>query len=549
MKKFIPAFILAILFLSLLPALAIDAPVNLPQVTEKARHNLQTALDQIEISLSSAEKALALTDYQSSASHGILKDLAVSIPGAIDSLIISPQGVIKVVEPEAYAKFVGKSVAGQEQFSKIMQNHKPMLSLLFAPLEGGKAVVAHYPLFTHQGKFDGTLSLLLNSEAYLGNLFSQLSQELDKKYYFTVIQKDGTILYNPLSEQIGLNLFTDTYFDKQGDFRRAVKQAVSSEKGQTTYQATKENQEVTVGLRWETVSLFNTEWRVLVMEVLKEKITAPQSRNDQPLAKNSQPAAPIQVKPVTAKPVKPAVQAQKKTASSAVKFPELPGSEKIALYGLMKLSDSYINKTQDCLKLLAKTQEVQSLDWSKMKGLLTGLEKLTITSVVIFGLPDGSYYTVDKGKVKQNLKDREYFPVLKSGKTVNNYLVVSKSTKQKSVVVGVPLMKDGKFAGLIGSSMFLESLSKRLRKDLKLPDNCVFYALTPKGEAALHSDPSQIFLYPNKLNSASLKQAVKTILSQKEGRVEYRYKNTTRALIFTTSSDTGWKYCLGVVEK
>ena len=548
MKKFFPILFLAVLLLSWLPALAIDQPGDLAQVTEKARHDIQTALYNTDINLSSAEKAMALTSMDSPAIHGILKDLAGSYPGVIDALIISANGTVKVIEPQEYAKYLGKSIADQDNFAALLKSKKPMLSSLFSPLEGGLGVVFHYPLFTHKGKFDGTLSLLVKPQAFLEDIISQLNQQVNQKYFYTVLQKDGVILYDNQSAQIGKNLLTDSFFDNQPDLVKTGKLAVASPQGETGCQVTKNGRDYTVAVRWDTVSLYGTEWRVLAMEVVKEKIV------NNPGQFQANPPVKPQAKPQSSAPA-PKVSKPEAAAPAKTNKPQpqakvsLKAPERNLLYGLMRLSDLYLKKNVDSLTLLAATQEAQSLEWGKIKGLLTRLQKLSLPSVAVFGLSDGSYYTVDKGKVKQNLKDRDYFPALKSGKTINNALVVSKSTKQKSVVIGVPLMKNQKFAGFIGTSLYLESLSKQLKSDLALPGNCIFYALTPKGEAALHSDPSQIFLYPKKLNSTSLIQAVNKILSQKEGKVEYRFKGTTRYMYFTTSPYTGWKYCLGIIEK
>jgi len=181
MKKFFPVLLLAVFLLNLMPALAIDAPVNLPQVAEKARHNVQFALNQIDISLASAAKAIALVKTDSPDSHGILKNLSSSFTGGVDAVIISPKGIVKVVEPKAYAKLLGADFSRQPHIQKVMQTKKPVMSNLFEAVQGIKAVAFERPLYRHSGQFEGSIGLLIKPDLFLGDIFSQLSQELKFK--------------------------------------------------------------------------------------------------------------------------------------------------------------------------------------------------------------------------------------------------------------------------------------------------------------------------------------------------------------------------------
>lgn len=191
---------------------------------------------------------------------------------------------------------------------------------------------------------------------------------------------------------------------------------------------------------------------------------------------------------------------------------------RVGVSALTALADSHIAGYLNPLETLAMTQEIQSGDWQQMVSLLRKVEQGGVPATVWFVLPDGSYFTVDQGKTSQNLSDRAYFPGLMAGRNAIGDIVISKSTGKISVVVAVPVMKEGKVIGGLGAAIFLVDLSNILSRELGLPGNSVFYAITDAGQVALNSDTAMIM-------------AQNPTLSQ---NVQWQ-----------TSRLTGWRFALG----
>ena len=101
---------------------------------------------------------------------------------------------------------------------------------------------------------------------------------------------------------------------------------------------------------------------------------------------------------------------------------------RIGVSAAIALADGHIQNVVHSLQLLAMTEEAQSGKWERMVGLLTKFKEGQIPAVVFYALPDGSYYTVEKGKTDQNIKDRAYFPKVMTGGVAIGDLVVSRST-------------------------------------------------------------------------------------------------------------------------
>ena len=209
--------------------------------------------------------------------------------------------------------------------------------------------------------------------------------------------------------------------------------------------------------------------------------------------------------------------------------------------------EEHLGGVLDTLKVLAATDDAMSGDWQRLKGPLGQLAKGVPTSAAVwFARPDGSYFTVEKGLTDQSLKDRDYFPTLLAGNDVNNALVVSKSTGQRSVIVATPIMKDGKVIGAVGTSISVEKLSKAVDERTALPDGVIFYALDARGQAALHRASSLIFAFPSDMGSDTLKSSVEKMLADHGGVLHYAFNGKETTAVFAKSKATGWVFVIGV---
>ena len=208
--------------------------------------------------------------------------------------------------------------------------------------------------------------------------------------------------------------------------------------------------------------------------------------------------------------------------------------------------DLRISGVQNSLEVLASASEVRSGEWKTMQGLLGAYQKTDGGLIVFYVLPDGSYYTVDKGLMDAKLSDRSYFPDLMAGRRVIGSLVISKSTGQRSAVIAVPLKAGEKVVGAIGASVFLDKLADQIDSALAPRKDVAFFALAPNGLTALHRKIDRHFLDPREMGSETLKKAVNEILSKTEGEVTYDFDNTLKKAIFRKSDLTQWRFAINM---
>jgi methyl-accepting chemotaxis protein len=199
------------------------------------------------------------------------------------------------------------------------------------------------------------------------------------------------------------------------------------------------------------------------------------------------------------------------------------------------------------LRTLAATRDARVGEWERIKPPLSVLAaSIEHDAAVWFARPDGRYFSVEKDLTDQNLHDRAYFPTLLAGRDVVGALIISKSTGKRSVVVATPIMVDGKMSGALGVSLDMETLSTSIDRRTGLPENAVFYALDASGQTALHRVGTLIFEFPGDVGGPTLGDAVKRMLAEPRGVVNYSFGGTDKTAVFERSASTGWVFVLGM---
>ena len=197
------------------------------------------------------------------------------------------------------------------------------------------------------------------------------------------------------------------------------------------------------------------------------------------------------------------------------------------------------------MEFLAATSAVTSGNWEAMQPMLASYQELHPELFLFYALPDGSYSAAQGGPTGKNLSDRAYFPSLMAGNPVVGELVVSKATGLKAAVVAAPVMVDGKVAGAVGASVFLEQLNDQVSTFLSLPDDMLFFALASDGLTALNTVSERLLVNPTDMHDPELTRGKDYILKNKRGVVTYSLGNIPRRVMFVTSQVTGWHFAIG----
>lgn len=233
--------------------------------------------------------------------------------------------------------------------------------------------------------------------------------------------------------------------------------------------------------------------------------------------------------------------------------PERAGAPKVtvpgevALAALMTVGDAHLRKLADTLGLFAATDEARSADWEVIRGPLGAIAEANVPALVWFALPDGSYWSVQQGRSDANLASRDYFPRVLAGETVLGPLVVSRSTRKSSAIVAVPVRSEaGAVVGVLGASVYLEELSRRLAQELSLGNGMIFFSFDATPLLGLVWDPQLILFDPLELGP-EVRAAFEEMLAREQGVVRYRFRDQWRTVLYRRSPVTGWWYAFGLV--
>lgn len=217
---------------------------------------------------------------------------------------------------------------------------------------------------------------------------------------------------------------------------------------------------------------------------------------------------------------------------------------RVALRALISLTEAELTATAQLLRVIAASDAAGKGDWDKLAPLLAEAQK-PVPALVWYAHPDGSYRAVGTDTTGQTLKDRPYFARLLAGEAVLGDLIVGKVSRRCSVVVAVPVVREGKVLGAVGASVYLDELSRRLNAVLRLPAGWGLWALDATGTiTTVHPYSERLFADPGKVGNDSLRQAVKTMRQKRHGLLTYTFEGRTSAVVYEQSDLLGWTFVL-----
>ncbi len=219
-------------------------------------------------------------------------------------------------------------------------------------------------------------------------------------------------------------------------------------------------------------------------------------------------------------------------------------ASRIILEDAINRSEGFIAGELTRLQNIAESGIAKEGDWENILNALKD-DPEKIAALYWYALPDGSYYTSERGKVKANLSDRAYFPTLLAGKDVVGYPIIGKTSGKKSFVIAVPVIKDGEVTGIVASSIYLDEFWNRIKANITIPENMDFYAVNSQGIAMFDFEKRDYCLINVfELDSYTLTDAVKKIIASDKGYVEYEWNDKVKIAVYEKSEISDWHYVL-----
>ena len=242
---------------------------DLDEALGVVKTEIMDELSIIDKDIASSVDNLAKIDFKSDEARKILFDVCKDRPYVSDFGIIDKEGKLVTIEPEKQRQYEGSFVGDQAQVKEALEKKSPLLSNVFAALDGKLYIDFLYPIFSENKEFLGFVSLLIRHDEFLKSVITELAN--NKPYKIWVMQTDGFILYDADPNQINKNIFSDEMFKGFEDlitFSKGVSQAAY---GIGSYDFYKEGLTdktiVKKDAAWDSVGLYGKQWRIIAMEI------------------------------------------------------------------------------------------------------------------------------------------------------------------------------------------------------------------------------------------------------------------------------------------
>ena len=262
MKKVIAAAVV-MSFLAFTSAFAVEIG-DIMSVLKITKESINSTLMELGTDLEKAAKELSGKDLKGDEARKILEGLRKYRPYVINCSILDADGIKITVEPQEYKQYEGADRTTLPYVLKILKMKKPAMSNVYRSAEDINAFSIGYPILSDKGDLLGAVRMLIRYELFLKPLVE------GKPCKIWIMQKNGLIVYDEDPEEIGKNIFIDGMFKPFTDlieFSRTVSLSASGAGSYSFYaEGLKDKTLVNKVAAWDTVGLYGTEWRVIVME-------------------------------------------------------------------------------------------------------------------------------------------------------------------------------------------------------------------------------------------------------------------------------------------
>jgi hypothetical protein len=244
---------------------------SMPPILSELEKETRVALDKINTAVAAASTDLSEAGLEGADTRDILNNLCGVLPYAVDCATVDLKGRMVTVEPAGYRKFEGSDISNQEQIVLIQKSRRPVMSRVFRAVEGFDAVDIEYPVFSPEKEFIGSVSLLIRPDSLLSAVVTPIIQGLPVDVW--VMQKDGRIMYDPDTEEIGRMLFDDPLYATFPELLSLGKTIARKQGGSGSYEFLGRDLKgpVRKDAHWTTVGILGTEWRLVVTHNVAEE--------------------------------------------------------------------------------------------------------------------------------------------------------------------------------------------------------------------------------------------------------------------------------------
>lgn len=226
---------------------------------------VNTKLKELDLELQAVCQRLSNMDLKSIQARSVLIDL-FSNNSLVVNAAINVNDVLVAVEPNQYRSSEGQYVGEQEQCVLMHRTMRPAMSNVIPLAEGIEGVVIIGPVFDANKRFTDAVSIVIEPSDLVNKTIKSITNNSD--YTFMAIQPNGRVLYDIDRLQIGAMTLTDPAFQNFPQLLAICQKMAAEKSGYGTYEFNTSLDSTNIvkkELFWETIGIYDTEWRLAII--------------------------------------------------------------------------------------------------------------------------------------------------------------------------------------------------------------------------------------------------------------------------------------------
>lgn len=226
--------------------------------------DLQKRMNRIDASLAKHMEQSRPKIQQEGEIRKLLAAFINENPDVVDASFVDGKGILRQIEPAEYKNLENADISARAHVAAMLKERAPVFSGGFRAFEGFLAVDLVRPLFDARKNFLGSISAFIRPELFIDPLLK--SSAIPQDHELWIMQPDGLIIYDQDKEEIGRMLFSDPLYAEYTSLLEAGRKiaASASGKGSYVFLAPNSGEKVIKNIAWQTVSLHDREWRVVL---------------------------------------------------------------------------------------------------------------------------------------------------------------------------------------------------------------------------------------------------------------------------------------------
>jgi len=206
----------------------------------------------------------------------------------------------------------------------------------------------------------------------------------------------------------------------------------------------------------------------------------------------------------------------------------------------------YLDDLRSVARILASTEQVRSMDFDRINGLLPTVvkENSMISQMYVMDDRGNQFYKTSFLDTLGDRSDREYFQKAIKGEVFFSDVIVSRSTKKPITVLAVPIYDGKNIIGVLGASIELEALSETIGKR-KIGETGYAYVVDREGRIIAHPETA----YVEEMLDISYLEPVQKVLKGESGVGSYEFDGTRKLVSYIAVMKQGWGVLVQVSEE